>query len=105
MAKYQFLRTASTIFRVLGWIALVGGVVGSILLAVGIVGLSIYDGVSVAAGAAIIYAVVGIVISVLYWVSLLVAAELLHLFIDMEKNTRETAERLRADTADQPSES
>jgi len=105
MAKYQFLRTASTIFRVLGWIALVGGVIGSILLAIGIVGLSIYDGESVATGAAIIYAVVGIIISVLYWVSLLVAAELLHLFIDMEKNTRETAERIRAAAADRPSES
>ncbi len=32
--KYQFLRTAATIFKVIGWIVLVVGVIGSIVLSI-----------------------------------------------------------------------
>jgi len=88
--KYKFLHTAATIFKVLAWVALVLGIIGSIAAAAstGIMPRGV--------GFGILTAVLGIVYSVVSWVALLAIAELLHLFMDLEQNTRETAERLKS---------
>ena len=77
-AKYPFLRAAPTIFRILGWVALIGGIFASIFIAI----------YSELPALGILFAILGIVVSVACWVSLLTAAELIHLFVDLEQNTR-----------------
>jgi hypothetical protein len=90
MQKYRFLPFAAKVLRVVGWIVLVFGVIGSIILGIGIPG--VYEGIS--GGAGILVAVGGIVCSFLAWVFLLTTRELLYLFMDVEENTRNTAERI-----------
>ncbi len=86
--KYKFLQTAATIFKVIGWIVLVLGIISSIVLAITMG--STFGNLS------ILYAIFGIVYSVVSWVGLLAVAEIFVLLIDLEENTRETAELLRA---------
>ena len=88
--KYRFLRRAATIFKVSGWIVLVVGIIGSIAMSV-VMGTQLSE----FGGFGAIYAVFGIIYSVIGWVSLLAFAEILYLLMDLEQNTRETAERLR----------
>lgn len=83
MEKYPFLRFAASVLRVVAWIVLIGGVIGSIIL--GIVTGGIY-GAFMAVG--------GVIFSFLYWVFLLATKELFYLFMDVEQNTRNTAERV-----------
>ena len=88
--KYRFLHIAATIFKAIGWILLVVGVIGSIVM-------SVVMGTQLPAfgGFGAIYAILGIVYSVIGWVSLLAFAQILYLLIDLEQNTRETAEHFR----------
>ncbi len=51
-------------------------------------------------GLSVLYAIFGIVYSVIGWVFLLALAEVLHLLVDLERNTRETADRLRVGSID-----
>ena len=90
MQKYRFLPFAAKVLRVVGWIVLVVGVIGSIILGIGTP--SVYGEIS--GGAGILIAVGGIICSFLAWVFLLTARELLYLFMDVEENTRNTAERI-----------
>ena len=92
--KYGFLRIAAPIFRVIGWIVLVLGIIVSIVL-------SFFLGTELPAFG-VIYAILGIVFSVLVWASLLAFTEILYLLIDLEQNTRETADRLRIGSTDRP---
>jgi len=92
--KYRFLRKAATIFKIIGWIVLVVGVIGSIVL-----GIVMGTQVPMFGGFGVIYAVFGIVYSVIGWISLLAFAEILYLLIDVEQNTRETAEHLATGSA------
>jgi hypothetical protein len=94
--RYHFLPYVTDVLRVLGWVVLVVGVLASILL-----GLEIMDGglmvwktelSGVPMGVSAI--VLGIVGSFLAWLFLLVARELIHLFIHVKENTRNTAESL-----------
>jgi len=83
MQRYPFLRFATTVLRVVGWIVLVGGVIGSIVYGI------ITGGV---AGA--FMAVGGIIGSFLTWLFLLATRELFYLLIQVEENTRNMAERI-----------
>ncbi len=83
MEKYSFLRFAASVLRVVAWIVLIGGVIGSIVF--GIITGGVY-GVFMAVG--------GVIFSFLYWVFLLATKELFYLFMDVEQNTRNTAERV-----------
>jgi hypothetical protein len=83
MQKYPFLQFATTVLRVVGWIVLIGGVIGSIVFGI------VTGGVS---GAFI--AVAGIIGSFLAWLFLLATRELFYLLIQVEENTRNTAERI-----------
>jgi uncharacterized membrane protein len=83
MQKYRFLPFAAKVLRIVGWVVLVIGVIGSIIYGVmtgGVVGFFI--------------AAMGVIFSFLSWVFLLTARELLYLFMDVEENTRNTAERI-----------
>jgi hypothetical protein len=83
--KYSFLPFAAKVLRIVAWIVLVVGVVGSIVA-------SVVLGVTVGGIGGFFLAVLGIISSFLSWVFLLTAKELLYLFMDVEENTRRTAE-------------
>ncbi len=95
MHRYPFLRFAAGVLRVLAWIALVLGVIGSIgggVMAGMIVGQSLeMPIVNVLAGAMVV--IMGMICSFLVWLYLLSTRELFYLAIDVEQNTRDTAER------------
>jgi hypothetical protein len=67
----------------LGWIILVIGVIGSIAFGIRMGGLT-----------GVFYAVGGATFSFLTWLFLLATRELLYLLIQVEENTRNTAERI-----------
>ncbi len=83
MEKYPFLRFATTVLRVVGWIVLVAGVIGSIVL-----------GVMMGDITGAFYAVGGVIVSFLTWLFLLATREIFYLLIQVEENTRNTAERI-----------
>jgi membrane associated rhomboid family serine protease len=83
MERYPFLRFATTVLRVVGWIVLVGGVIGSIVFGI------VTGGVTGA-----FMAVAGVIVSFLAWLFLLATRELFYLLIQVEENTRNTAERI-----------
>ena len=90
MQKYRFLPFAAKVLRILAWIVFVVGILGSIILGVGVP--LVYEGIN--GGAGILIVVGGIICSFLAWVFLLTIRELLYLFMDVEENTRNTAERI-----------
>jgi uncharacterized protein YqgC (DUF456 family) len=95
MQKYSFLPFAAKVLRVVAWVILVVGVIGSIVFGIWTGGAQ--NGVLgefAGALAGFFIAVLGIILSFLTWVSLLTARELLYLFMDVEENTRNTAERI-----------
>jgi hypothetical protein len=81
MQKYRFLRFATIVLRVLGWIVLVVGVIGSIVY-----------GIKTAGVTGVFYAVGGVIFSFLAWLFLLATRELIYLLVNVEENTRTTAE-------------
>jgi len=83
MERYSFLRFAASVLRIVGWIVLVTGVIGSIILGITTGG---FEGVFMAIG--------GVIFAFLSWVFLLATKELFYLFMDVEQNTRNTAERV-----------
>jgi len=90
--RYSFLPFAAKVLRIVAWIFLVFGVIGSI--AFGIVVGGLYGGVL-----GILVAVAGVIFSFLAWVFLLTARELLYLLMDVEENTRNTAERITRESS------
>ena len=83
MQRYPFLRFATAVLRILGWIVLVAGVIGSI-------GFGIWTGPLMG----VFYAVGGAILSFLTWLFFLATRELLYLLVQVEDNTRNTAERI-----------
>ncbi|MCK5181665.1 MAG: hypothetical protein KAQ73_03910 [Dehalococcoidia bacterium] len=95
MQKYSFLPFAARVLKVVGWVVLVVGVIGSIVFGI-MTGGANNGAVSGLAGTVtgIFLAVGGIIVSFLAWVFLLATSELFYLFMDVEENTRNTAERI-----------
>lgn len=83
MQKYPFLRYATSVLRVVGWIVLVVGVIGFIVYGIRIGG---FEGV--------FWAIGGVIVSFLAWLSLLATRELVYILVNIEENTRNTAERI-----------
>ena len=83
MEKYPFLRFAASVLRIVGWIVLVFGVIGSIVYGIILGGFT-----------GVLMAIAGVIFSFLTWVFMLTIRELLYLFMDVEENTRNTAERI-----------
>jgi hypothetical protein len=83
MQKYPFLRFATSVLRVVGWVVLIVGVIGSI-------GFGVYTG----GITGVFMAIAGAIVSFLAWLFLLATRELFYLLIQVEENTRNTAERI-----------
>lgn len=83
MQKYPFLRFATSVLRVVGWVVLIVGVIGSI-------GFGVYTGGIMG----VFLAIAGAIVSFLAWLFLLATRELFYLLIQVEENTRNTAERI-----------
>jgi hypothetical protein len=83
MQKYPFLKYATAVLRVLGWIVLVGGVIGAIVF-----------GVMTGGFTGAFYAIGGVIFSFLAWLFLLATREFIYILINIEENTRSTAERI-----------
>ena len=83
MERYPFLRFATAVLRVVGWIVLIVGVIGSIVY-----------GIMTGGVAGALMAVAGVITSFLSWVFLLATRELFYLLMQVEENTRNTADRL-----------
>jgi hypothetical protein len=84
MQKYPFLVFAASVLRVVGWIVLVLGFIGSIVF-----------GIQVRGAEGAFMAIMGIIFSFVGWLFLLATRELFYLSIDVEQNTRNTAERIK----------
>lgn len=83
MQRYPFLRFATAVLRILGWIILVVGVIGSIAF-----------GVMTGGVMGVFYAVGGAIFSFLTWLFFLATRELLYLLVQVEENTKNTADRI-----------
>jgi hypothetical protein len=81
MQKYPFLRFATIVLRILGWIVLVVGVIGSIVF-----------GIQTGGMIGVIYAVGGVIFSFLAWLFLLATREIIYVLVNVEENTKITAE-------------
>jgi len=90
MQKYPFLRFATVVLRILGWIVLVVGVIGSIVF--GITGGGGVAGTELTAASGVLVAIVGVIFSFLAWLFLLAAREIIYILVNVEENTRITAE-------------
>ena len=92
--RYHFLPYVVSVLRVLGWAILIIGVLASILLGLQIMngGLMVWKTELRGVGMGVSTIVLGIIGSFLAWLFLLVSKELVHLFIHVKENTRNTAE-------------
>jgi hypothetical protein len=79
---YYYIKYAISVLRVIAWIVLVLGFIGSLFWGITTGGI--------AGGLRIVIAIIG---SFLAWLALLAARELLKLFMDVKENTGNTAER------------
>lgn len=79
--EYYYIKYAINALRVIAWIILVLGVIGSLVW--GITTGGIEGGFQI---------VIGVIVSFLAWLALLAARELLKLFMDVKENTGNTAE-------------
>ena len=105
--RYRALRIVATIYRILGWIVIVIGVLSSCgFAAFAITAPEWFTGAPMGYGysrmgttagvvGAIIALVIGLAMTALYGVTLLALGEVIHLFLDIEENTREIAGRIR----------
>ena len=94
--KYRFLPYVTSVLRVLGWAVLIIGVLASIVLGLEIIngGLMVWETEVRGVGIGVSAIVLGIIGSFLAWLFLLVARELVCLFIHVKENTRNTAESI-----------
>ena len=91
--QYRFLPYVMSVLRVLGWVVLISGVLASIVLGREIIngGLMLWETEVRGVGIGVCAIILGIIGSFLAWLFLLVARELLCLFIHVKENTRNTA--------------
>jgi len=82
-----------SVLRVLGWVVLISGVMASIVLGMEIIngGLMLWETEVRGIGMGVSTIMLGIISSFLAWLFLLVARELLCLFIHVKENTQNTA--------------
>ena len=90
MRRYPFLRFAGGVLRVVGWVVLVLGVIASILGGI-LLGMTANGFVAILMGGVVM--LMGMIASFLAWLFLLAAREIFYLLVDVEENTRTTAER------------
>jgi vacuolar-type H+-ATPase subunit I/STV1 len=107
--KYRALRIVGTVYRVIGWIVIVVGVLSSCGLAAlsitapgwflgGPMGYGYVPGARMSTAGvigAIITLVMGLIMTALSGITLLALAEGIQVFLDIEENTGEIARRIR----------
>ena len=89
--KYGALRAVATVYRIIGWVVMVGGTLFSIALAViAAQGMEeLVDFIPLGTGIGMVgIAVVGVVVSILFGLFLIAFADLCCVLIDVEGNTR-----------------
>jgi len=86
--EYYYIKYTTSALRVIAWIILVLGIIGSLVW--GITTGGIEGGFRI---------VIGIIGSFLAWLLLLAAGELLKLFMDVKENTINTAERITKESS------
>jgi uncharacterized integral membrane protein len=89
--KYGALKAAATIYRIIGWVVMIGGSLFSIALAVLALGASrtLTEILPLSAGLGTLgIAIVGLITSVLVGLFLIAFADLCHVLVDIETNTR-----------------
>ncbi|MFC2049878.1 hypothetical protein ACFLTN_01705 [Chloroflexota bacterium] len=88
--KYGALRAVATIYKIIGWVVMVGGTLFSIALAViGAQGVGEFsEFIPLGAGLGIVgIAVVGVIVSILGGLFLVAFADLCYVLMDVERNT------------------
>ncbi len=108
--RYRALRIVATVYRIIGWIVIVVGVLSSCAFAAfaitapgsgwfrGFMGYGYLPGARMSAAGvigAIITLVMGLIMTALYGITLLALAEGIEVFLGIEENTREIARRIR----------
>jgi len=103
--RYRALRIVATIYRVLGWIVIVVGVLSScgftaLFTTTTVTGFPMGYGprAEMMVGGvigAIITLVMGLIMTALSGITLLAIAEGIYVFLDIEENTREIARRIK----------
>jgi hypothetical protein len=89
--KYGALRAVATVYRIIGWVVMVGGSLFSIALAVLALGSTgaLTDIIPLSAGmGTVVIAVAGLIGSILSGLFLVAFADVCYVLIDIEKNTR-----------------
>jgi len=81
--EYYYIKYAISVLRVIGWVILVIGFIGSLVWGITVGGIG--------GGGRIVLGMVG---SFLAWLLLIAARELLKLFMDVRENTGNSAERI-----------
>ena len=104
--RYRALRTIATVFKVLGWVILILGILsacgasaltvlsGSTMMGMGGLGGGSDTGFILSLIMAIVVFVFTVVFVGLYALLLIAASEGIYVFLDIEENTREMARRL-----------
>jgi len=90
--KYGALRAVATVYRIIGWVVMIGGSLFSIALAVLALGGTgaLTDFIPLSAGLGTVgIAVVGLIASILSGLFLVAFADVCYVLIDIEKNTRQ----------------
>ena len=75
--KYRMMRIAASIFKVLGWVVLVVGTIGSIIA-----------GVVTGGGEGAAMAILGIIYSIIGGIFIVAASDFYYCVMDIEDNTR-----------------
>jgi hypothetical protein len=89
--QYGVLRAVATIYKIIGWVVMVGGSIFSIALAViGVQGAGAFSQfIPWDAGLGMVgIAIVGVIVSILYGLFLVAFADLCYVLMDIERNTR-----------------
>jgi len=101
--RYRALRIVATLYRIIGWIVIVLGVLSScgstalFITARGTMVGGVYTRAPMWGGiiGALLALVMGLIMTALSGITLLAIAEGIEVFLDIEKNTREIAKRIR----------
>jgi hypothetical protein len=86
--KYRILRTMATVFKVLAWLALIAGIIGSVTFWIQFSLLSEQIGTAVPAVAGFVVFAILFIYSLVSFGALYALAETINLLFDIERQTR-----------------
>jgi len=93
--KYRILRTMAVVFKIMAWVTLVSGVIGSVTVLIQFSLLSQQLGTAVPAGAGVSLFILLLAYTLLGFGTLYAFAEGINLLFDIERQTRATPEQAR----------